>query len=446
MSSYNSPLPVGSDQATGAYAIAVGNNAAGTTTNGNSTDSAGNVRVDFVWGNNPMQPNDVRTEEAAVNVGGTTGSNQLAYQTAVVTAASASAGVVTYTAANAFNVGQTVTITGLSTSAFNLTNVLIASLVGTEGARTGFTVTNAATGSAVTGATAVAKVVIGSTPGVGADYAWAATTAVTGARLNAALDNHANAEAEWNNYPSFTPGAGNYKVTAASGNGTTVTYTSQNNLAAGDTVNITGLTASAYNLSGATVATANALSFTVTNAANAGEITGQWYGKVESTTALTAADGAGIGYIVVPSVLGETTAVALDELKDAGYETANITTAAGATNTATQPTGINVTTTTAATVTVSGGTSTWPVGTKVTIAAGTGIPTALVGTWSVTGGSGSTLVIAGSGWTVANTGAITPGTALTGTAGTIKTQSTAAAAASVATTATITITPWAAAA
>jgi hypothetical protein len=390
-----------------------------------------------------MHPNDVRTEEAAVNVGGTTGSNQLAYQTAVVTAASASAGVVTYTATNSFNVGQTVTVTGLSTSAFNLTNVLIASLVGTEGARTGFTVTNAATGSAVTGATAVAKVVIGSTPGVGADYAWAATTAVTGARLNAALDNHANAEAEWNNYPSFTPGAGNYKVTAASGNGTTVTYTSQNNLAAGDTVNITGLTASAYNLSSATVATANALSFTVTNAANAGEITGQWYGKVESTTALTAADGAGIGYIVVPSVLGETTAVALDELKDAGYETANITTASAATNTATQPTQINVTTTTAATVTVSGGTSTWPVGTKVTIAAGTGIPAALVGTWSVTGGSGSTLVIAGSGWTVADTGAITPGTRLTGTAGTIKTQSTAAGASSVATTATITVTPWA---
>ena len=159
-------------------------------------------------------------------------------------------------------------------------------------------------------------------------------------------------------------------------------------------------------------------------------------------------DGAyisGVAYIVVPSVLGETTAVALDELKDAGYEAANITTASAATNTATQPTGINVTTTTAATVTVSGGTSTWPVGTKVTIAAGTGIPTALVGTWVVTGGSGSTLVIAGTGWTVANTGAITPGTRLTGTTGTIKTQSTAAASASVATTATITITPWAAA-
>ena len=159
-------------------------------------------------------------------------------------------------------------------------------------------------------------------------------------------------------------------------------------------------------------------------------------------------DGAyisGVAYIVVPSVLGDTTAVALDKLQDAGYETANITTASAATNTATQPTGINVTTTTAATVTVAGGTSTWPVGTKVTIAAGTGIPTALVGTWVVTGGSGSTLVIAGTGWTVANTGAITPGTRLTGTTGTIKTQSTAAASASVATTATITITPWAAA-
>ena len=275
------------------------------------------------------------------------------------------------------------------------------------------------------------------------DYAWSATTRVAATRLDAALDNHANAEAGWAGYPGYVLAAGNYMVTAASGNGTTVTYTSQNKLAAGDVVNITGLTASAYNLSSATVATADALKFTVTNAANAGEITGQWYGKVQSTTAITAADGAGIGYINVPSVLGDLTAVALDELKDAGYEAASITTAAGATNTATQPTGINVTATTAATVTIAGGTSTWPVGTKVTIAAGTGIPTALVGTWTVTGGSGSTLVIAGSGWTVANTGAITPGTALTGAAGTIKTQSTAAGAASVATTATITITPWA---
>jgi hypothetical protein len=151
----------------------------------------------------------------------------------------------------------------------------------------------------------------------------------------------------------------------------------------------------------------------------------------------------GTAFIVVPNVLGLTTALALDALKDAGYVAANITTASAATNTATQPTQINVTSTTAATVTVSGGTTSWPVGTKVTIAAGTGIPTALVGTWSVTGGNGSTLVIAGTGWTVADTGAITPGTRLTGTAGTIKVQTVAAGADSIALGTTISVTPWA---
>jgi len=156
-----------------------------------------------------------------------------------------------------------------------------------------------------------------------------------------------------------------------------------------------------------------------------------------------AAGAEGAGYVVVPSVLGVATAVASRILVDDGFV---VTTAAGATNTATQPTRINVTTTTAATVTIAGGTGTWAVGNKVTIAAGTGIPTALVGTWSVTGGSGSTLVIAGTGWTVADTGAITPGTALTGAAATIKAQSVAAGADSIAVGAAITITPWAAAA
>ena len=320
-----------------------------TNNNNDLLDTSGNVAVDFVWGNFPMQPNDDRTDGSSVEV----------------------------VAANASG-----------------------------------------------------------------NKSWSGYSVYPSARLNPALDSHAIAEAEWANYPSFIAAEGNYIVTAVSGDGTTVTYTAQNNLTAGSTVNITGLTASAYNLSSATVATANALSFTVTNSANAGLITGQ-YGKVQSTTALTAADGAGIAYIVVPSVLGKTTALALDALKDAGYEAANITTATAATNTATQPTGVNVTSTTAATITIAGGTGTWPVGTKVTIASGTGIPTAVVGTWTVTGGNGTTLVIAGSGWTVANSGAITPGTVLTGTAGTVKTQSTAASASSIATTGTITITPWA---
>ena len=166
-----------------------------------------------------------------------------------------------------------------------------------------------------------------------------------------------------------------------------------------------------------------------------------WGGYPLFTANSTGEDVAGsTDYVLVPSVLGFTTALAQDAMKDASL---TVTTASGATNTATQPTRINVTATTAATVYVTGGTSTWPVGTKVTIGSGTGVPAAVVGTWTITGGSGSTLVIAGSGWTVADTGSITPGTVLTGTAGTIKTQSIAAGANSIAPAAAVTITPWA---
>jgi hypothetical protein len=166
-----------------------------------------------------------------------------------------------------------------------------------------------------------------------------------------------------------------------------------------------------------------------------------WNGYPQYSPNTTGEDVAGAtDYVLVPSVLGLTTALATDAMKDASLVP---TTATAATNTATEPTGVNVTTTTAATITITGGTSTWPVGTKVTIASGTGIPTAVVGTWTVTGGSGSTLVIAGSGWTVANSGAITPGTVLTGAAGTIKTQSVAAGANTIAPATAVTITPWA---
>jgi hypothetical protein len=348
MSSYNSPLPVGSDEATGAYAIAVGNTAGVATNNGNRTDSAQNVAPDFVWGNFPMQPNDERA--------------------AAVTPANISA--------------------------------------------------NAS-----------------------GDYGWGATTRVASGRLNAALSNHAVAEAEWADYPSFFSAAGNYMVTAATGNGTTVTYTSQNNLQAGDVVNITGLTASAYNLSSATVASANALSFTVTNAANAGLITGQWYGKVESTTAASAADGAGIAYINVPSVLGETTANALDELQDAGYELANITTAAAATNAVSTITAVSRTGTTA-TLTSSGAGAKYPVGTKITVASLVAPNDVLNGTYTVTAVATNSV-----SYTTTTSGALSTGSltvaGLSGVAGTIKTQSVAAGTGSVATTATITITPHA---
>jgi hypothetical protein len=275
------------------------------------------------------------------------------------------------------------------------------------------------------------------------DYGWGATTRVASGRLNAALSNHAVAEAEWANYPSFFSAAGNYMVTAATGNGTTVTYTSQNNLQAGDVVNITGLTASAYNLSSSTVASANALSFTVTNAANAGLITGQWYGKVESTTAASAADGAGIAYINVPSVVGETTALALDELQDAGYELANITTATAATNAASTITAVSRTGT-AAQINSTGAGAKYPVGTKITIASLVSPNTDLNGTYTVTAVATNSVSD-----TTTTSGALSTGSlsvaGLTGVAGTLKSQSTAGGASSIATDATITITPFAAA-
>jgi hypothetical protein len=61
-------------------------------------------------------------------------------------------GIVTYVGANTFSAGQTVSITGLLTTAFNLTGVTIATAN-----NTGFTVVNAATGTDVIGANAIAS-------------------------------------------------------------------------------------------------------------------------------------------------------------------------------------------------------------------------------------------------------------------------------------------------
>ena len=360
MSSYNLPAAVGSPSGTGAESITIGNTAATTNNVGNLTDSAGNLQIDYVWGNLPKHPNDVRADG-------------------------------TPTATETYGAAQ--------------------------------------------------------------NGQWTTKSKISSARLNASLGDHSDIEAEWANFPSYVEAAGNYMVTAASGNGTTVTYTSQNNLAAGDVVNITGLTASAYNLSAATVATANKLGFTVTSAANAGLITGQWYGKVEKTTARSAADGAGIPFINVPSVLGDTTALALDELKDAGYEAASITTAAAATNARTDVTRFDATSATVAYIFATNAHTNYPVGTKVTLVAGTpageapvNLPAYALGTWTVTGSAASgQITVSGSGFTVANTTGINATATLGGTAGTIKSQSVAAGTASVASTATITITPWAAA-
>jgi hypothetical protein len=155
----------------------------------------------------------------------------------------------------------------------------------------------------------------------------------------------------------------------------------------------------------------------------------------------------GAGYIVVPSVLGLATAIASRVLVDDGLV---VTTATAATNTLADITRVNATSATVAVVYSTGAGAAYPVGTKVTIVAGTAageapvaVPTAIRGTWTVTASATDTITIAGTGFTVADTTGINATDTLAGAAGTIKTQSVAAGANEIEVGDAITITPWA---
>jgi hypothetical protein len=327
--------------------------------------SGGNVAVDFAFGNTPKQTNDDRASSPSFNAtGGTTGSNLVSYQTATVTAASATGGVVTYTANNSFIAGQLVTITGLSTSAFNLTGVTIGTVSSTQ-----FTVTNAATGTAVTGATAVAKVAIASLPGVGADAGWSTTTDIQSAQVSAAnltkavgpltlnvpSDSHVDIINSWDQFPN-SPSSGGYNstgaltatVTGASAANGVVQYVTPNNyFQAGQTVSIAGLynyvlagqnqpiatqyyaptytTSSNFNLSGVSIQGVNSTGFWVANAATDTALTGV-RGIATATVAASASTGS------VPTVTGLSAIEADRQLGVADFNTGTITyTTSGAT-------------------------------------------------------------------------------------------------------------------
>jgi hypothetical protein len=150
-----------------------------------------------------------------------------------------------------------------------------------------------------------------------------------------------------------------------------------------------------------------------------------------------------VAYITVPSVLGETTARAVDLLKDAGYTSANITTNSAATNSAATITATSRTSGNAdATVTSSGAGAAFPVGTKITIAGLVSPDTSLNGTWTVKSSTTNTVTFtSGATTALSSTGLSVAG--LTGATGTIKTQSVAGGAADIALGTTIAITPWA---
>jgi hypothetical protein len=271
---------------------------------------------------------------------------------------------------------------------------------------------------------------------------WTNTSTVNSAYLDYTKDTQNIAEANYSGFPSFIAGDPVLRVTAASGNGTTVTYTAQSNginpaSLVGQNVTITGLTASAFNLTNATIASATAYQFTVTNSAGSGvSITGQ-YGVAQLGAGASDSDGSfvgGVAYVTVPSVIGQTTANAttiLTDLELAPTTASSYTPAISAVNLTT-----NVATATTAAA------HGFAVGDTVVIA---GLSTtALNGSHVlITGTTGSTLK-----W--AQTHADISGTSDSGTAkvaaraGTIYSQSVAAGAASVAAGAAITITPYAA--
>jgi len=182
---------------------------------------SGNVAVDFAWGNLPGQTNDDRSGSSIVYnaTGGTSGSTQSDVQTAVVTAASASAGTVTYTSSNEFNAGEIVTVTGLSGSV------------------------------AITGITASAGVVT---------YATASTTGLTAGQTIVVSG-------------ASTSGFNGTWTVLAVNAGTSFTVTSA---ATGSTSTATGTYVSAFNLSNVTIASVSSSQFTVTNAATDRAVTG----------------------------------------------------------------------------------------------------------------------------------------------------------------------------
>ena len=175
---------------------------------------------------------------------------------------------------------------------------------------------------------------------------------------------------------------------------------------------------------------------------NHADIETEWSGFPDFTANSVGKKSGGVYYISVPNVLGLTTALALDALKDAGYEAANITTAAGAENAVSTITAVARTLTTA-TITSTGAGAKYPVGTKITVASLVSPDTALNGTFTVTAVAANTV-----SYTTTTSGTLSTASlsvaGLSGVAGTIKTQSTAANANTISTAATITVTPHAA--
>ena len=333
MSSYSSPAPQGDSKATGAYAVAIAAQAGGTNNDGHATDSAGNVVVDFAWGNFPLQPNDVRR-------------------------------------ASVSNFG------GGSAAAVGVASGLMHTVPGEAGADTGWAAT-----------TQVASTNLA--------YGDVTVNLNNGITSNVHMDNHVRAESAYAGYPLYTTShQAVYRITQASGSGSVQTYTAPNNLLkAGDTVNITGTGLDGTNL---TVASANQYTFTVAGSGTGSYINISGTARyTDETTSNDGAYVAGVDYVLVPSVLGFATASATDAMNDAELvpTTASAATNSPITVTAVSRTLGNAT----ATITATGAGAAFPVGTSITISGLTNNDAEFDGSWIVTGSATNTVSFVSNG-------------------------------------------------
>jgi hypothetical protein len=162
-----------------------------------------------------------------------------------------------------------------------------------------------------------------------------------------------------------------------------------------------------------------------------------WNGYPQYTPNTTGKQSGGVDYIIVPNVLGQLTADAVDTVTDAEMVP---TTASAATNAAKTVTAVSRASGGVAVLTASGAGAAYAIGTKVTIAS---VDATVNGTWTVVDNATNSISVATTTTTSLSLTGLS-GTVV-GVAGTIKTQSVAAGASNVAAGTAITLTPWAAA-
>lgn len=146
-------------------------------------------------------------------------------------------------------------------------------------------------------------------------------------------------------------------------------------------------------------------------------------------------DGAGVGYINVPSVIGVVTATAVDTLDDAGM---TVTTASAATNSAKTVTAVSRTTG-STTIRFTASTHGYAVNQKVTVS---GLDSEFNETWTIANVPNSNQFDV-TGTSTASYGATGLSGSVVAVSGTIKTQSVAAGTATLAVGQAVTVTPWA---